>query len=93
MQKDTLCRAFSGLLQTYQPQKAKKMWDSGPRAGKSSEKWVKRREMSQRNKFHTAVHKLRSKTMIVGNINIERLQLNHILVPHGSKKMHLKRQN
>ena len=31
--------------------------------------------------------------MIVGNINTERLQLNHILVPHGSKKMHLKRQN
>ena len=45
--------------------------------------------MSQRNKFHTAVHKLRSKTMIVGNISTERLQLNHILVPHGSKKMHL----
>ena len=42
--------------------------------------------MSQRNRFHTAVHKLRSKTMIVGNINTERLQLNHILVPHGSKK-------
>ena len=80
MQKDTLCRAFSGLLQTYQPPKRQ---DSGPRAGKSSEKWVKRREMSQRNKFHTAVHKLRSKTMIVGNINTERLQLNHILVPYG----------
>ena len=31
--------------------------------------------------------------MIVGNINTERLQLNLILVPHGSKKMHLKRQN
>ena len=25
----------------------KKMWDSEPRAGKSSEKWVKSREMSQ----------------------------------------------
>ena len=31
--------------------------------------------------------------MIVGNFNTERLQLNHILVPYGSKKMHLKRQN
>ena len=29
------------------PQKAKKKWDSEPRAGKSSEKWVKSREMSQ----------------------------------------------
>ena len=29
------------------PKMGKKMWDSEPRAGKSSEKWVKSREMSQ----------------------------------------------
>ena len=47
-------------------QKAKKMWDSEPRARKSSaEKWER----------------------IVVNFNNERLQLSHILVPYGSKKM------
>ena len=33
------------------PQKAKKMSDSEPRARKSSEKWVKSREMSQISKW------------------------------------------
>ena len=50
------------------PQKAKKVSDSGPRAGKSGEKWVKSREM------YEAGHKLRSKTRIVGNFNTERLR-------------------
>ena len=34
-------------MRTWQPQNGKKMWDSEPRAGKSSEKWVNSREMSQ----------------------------------------------
>ena len=37
------------ITHTCQPPKGKieNMWDSEPRAGKSSEKWVKSHEMSQ----------------------------------------------
>ena len=41
----------------------------------------------QRNGCKAAGHKLWGKTRIVVNLNSERLQLNHILVPYGSKKM------
>ena len=40
-----------------------------------------------RNGYKAAGHKLWGKTRIVVNFNTERLQLNHILVPYGSKKM------
>ena len=40
----------------------------------------------QRNGYKAAGHKLWGKTRIVVNFNPERLQLNHILVPYGSKK-------
>ena len=39
------------------------------------------------NGYKAAGHKLRGKTRIVVDFNTERLQLNHILVPCGSKKM------
>ena len=41
----------------------------------------------ERSGYKAAGHKLRGKTRIVVNFNPERLQLNHILVPYGSKKM------
>ena len=40
-----------------------------------------------RNGYKAAGQKLCGKTRIVVNFNTERLQLNHILVPYGSKKM------
>ena len=40
-----------------------------------------------RNGYKVAGQKLCGKTRIVVNFNTERLQLNHILVPYGSKKM------
>ena len=40
-------RHASPQYQTCQPPKGKKMWDSEPRDGKSSEKWVKSGEMFQ----------------------------------------------
>ena len=36
-----------------------------------------------RNGYKAAGHKLRGKIRIVSNFHTERLQLNHILVPHG----------
>ena len=40
----------------------------------------------QRNGYKAVGHKLRGKIRIVVNFNTERLQLNHVLVPYGSKK-------
>ena len=70
MQKDTLFRAFSGLVQTcqLQPPKGKKCEILNLELGK----------VVQRNG---------SKTRIVVNFNTEELNLSHILVPYGSKKM------
>ena len=76
MKKRTLCRVFSGLVQTCQPSKAKKCEILNLELGK----------VVQRNGYKAAGHKLWGKTRIVVNFNTERLQLNHIL-PYGSKKM------
>ena len=70
-------RVFSGLVQTCQPPKGKKCEILNLELGK----------VVQRNGYKAAGHKLRGKTRIVVNFNTERLQLNHILVPYGSKKM------
>ena len=77
MQKHTLCRAFSGLVQTCQPSKGKKCEILNLELGK----------VVQINEYKAAGHKLWGKTRIVVNFNTERLQLNHILVACGSKKM------
>ena len=45
----------------------------------------------ERSGYKAAGHKFWGKTRIVVNFNPERLQLNHILVPYGSKKMMRKR--
>ena len=82
VQKDTLRRASSGLLQTSQPPKGKECEILNLELGKVV-----------RNGYKAAGHKLWGKTRIVDNFNAERLELNHILVPYGSKKMHLKPQN
>ena len=75
--KHTLCRVFSGLVQTCQPSKGKKCEILNLELGK----------VVQRNGYKAAGHKLWCKTRLVVNFNAERLQLNHILVPYGSKKM------
>ena len=77
MEKRTLCRVFSDPVQTYQPPKGKKCEILNLELGK----------VVQRNGYKAAGHKLWGKTRIVVNFNTERLQLNHILVPYGSKKM------
>ena len=77
MQKDTLCRVFSGLVQTCQPSKGKKCEILNLELGR----------VLQGNGYKAAGLKLWGKTRIVVNFNTERLQLNHILVPYGSKKM------
>ena len=77
MEKRTLCRVFSDPVQTYQPPKGKKCEILNLELGK----------IVQRNGYKAAGHKLWGKTRIVVNFNTERLQLNHILVPYGSKKM------
>ena len=77
MQKHTLCRAFSGLLQTCQPPKGKKCEILNLELGK----------VVQINEYKAAGHKVWGKTRIVVNFKTERLQLNHILVACGSKKM------
>ena len=77
MQKHTLCRVFIGLVQPYQPPKGKKCEILNLELGK----------VVQRNGCKAAGHKLWGKTRIVVNFNTERLQLNYILVPYGSKKM------
>ena len=59
------------------PQKAKKCEILNLELGK----------VVQRNGYKAAGQKLCGKTRIVVNFNTERLQLNHILVPYGSKKM------
>ena len=71
MQKYTLCRAFSGLLQTCQLPKGKKCEILNLELGK----------VVQRNGYKAAGHKLWGKTRIVVNFNAERL------VPYGSKMM------
>ena len=76
MQKHTLWRVFSGLVQTCQPSKGKKCEILNLEMGKV-----------MRNGYKAAGHKLWGKKRIVVNFNTERLQLNHILVPYGSKKM------
>ena len=81
MQKDTLCRVFSGLVQTCQPSKGKKCEILNLELGK----------VVQRNGYKAVGHKLWGKTRIVVNFNPVRLQLNHILVLYGSKKMMRKR--
>ena len=83
MQKHTLCRVFSGLVQTCQPPKGKKCEILN----------LELRIVVQRNGYQVAGHKLWSKTRIVVNFNTERLQLNHILVPYGSKKMMRERKD
>ena len=70
VQKHTLFRAFSGLVQTCQLQ---------PPKGKKSE--ILNLELGK------VVQRNGSKTRIVVNFNTEGLNLNHILVPFGSKKM------
>ena len=75
MHKDTLCRAFSGLLQTRQPPKGKKCEILNLEMGKV-----------MRNGYKAVGHKLWGKIRIVVNFNAERFQRNHILVPYGSKK-------
>ena len=77
MQKDTLCRACSRLLQTCHPPKGIKCEILNLELGK----------VVQRNRYKAAGHKLCGKTRIAANFNTERLQLNHSLVPYGSKKM------
>ena len=69
--------AFSGLEQTCQPPKGKKYEILNLEPGK----------VVQRNGYKAAGHKLWGKTRIVVNFNTERLQLNYLLVPYGSKKM------
>ena len=59
VQKDTLRRAFSGLLQTSQPPKGKECEILNLELGKVGRK--------------AAGHKLRGKIRIVGNFNTERL--------------------
>ena len=71
MQNDTLCRAFSDLLQTRQLPKGKKCEILNLELGK----------VVQRNGYKAAGHKLWGKIRIVVNFNSERLKLNHILVP------------
>ena len=83
MQKHTLCRAFSGLLQTCQPPKGKKCEILNLELGK----------VVQRSGYKAAGYKLWGKIRIVSNFNTERLQLNHILVPYGSKKNALETTN
>ena len=68
---------FSGLLQTCQPPKGKKCEILNLELGK----------VVQRNGYKAADHKLWGNIRIVFNFNSERLQLNPILVPSGSKKM------
>ena len=77
MEKCTLCRVFSGPVQTFQhPPKGKKCEILNLELGK----------IVQRNGYKAAGHKLLGKTRIVVNFNAERFQRNHILVPYGSKK-------
>ena len=69
---------FSGLVQTFQhPPKGKKCEILNLELG----------NVVQRNEYKVVDHKLWGKTRIVVNFNPERLQLNPILVPSGSKKM------
>ena len=70
VQKDRPCKAFSGLLQTQQPPKGKKKCEIlDLELGKIERNGLKvvrcRKE----------IHKLRSKTRIVGSFNTERLPL------------------
>ena len=67
MQRHTLCRVFSGLVQTCQPPKGKKCEILNSELGK----------VVQRNGYKAAGHKLWGKTRIVVNFNTERLQQNH----------------
>ena len=68
---------FSGLVQTCQPSKGKKCEILNLELGK----------VVQGNGYKAGGLKLWGKTRIVVNFYTERLQLNHILVPDGSKKM------
>ena len=76
MQKHSLCRVFSCLVQTCQPAKGKKCEILNLELGKEV----------QINGYKAAGHKLWGKTRIVDNFDAERLQLNDILVPYRSKK-------
>ena len=74
MHKDTLCRVFSGLAQTCQPPKGKKIEILNLELGK----------VVQRNGYKAAGHKSWGKTRIVVNFNAERFRIHHIT--YGSKK-------
>ena len=65
------------LYRLANPQKAKKCEILNLELGK----------VVQRNEYKAAGHKLWGKARTVVNFNTERLELNHILVPYGSKKM------
>ena len=80
VQKHTLCRVFSGLVQTYQPPKGKKCEILNLELGR----------VLQRNGYKAVGHKLWGKTRIVVNFYTERLQLNHRrfwCLTYESKKM------
>ena len=79
--KHTLCRVFSGLVQTCQPPKGKKCEILNLELGK----------VVQRNGYKAGGLKLWGKTRIVVNFNTERLQLNHILVPYQGPRSKVKR--
>ena len=68
---------FSGLVQTCQPSKGKKCEILNLELGR----------VLQGNGYKAGGLKLWGKTRIVVNFYTERLQLNHILVACGSKKM------
>ena len=80
MKKRTLCRVFSGLVQTCQPSKGKKCEILNLELGK----------VVQGNGYKAGGLKLWGKTRVVVNFYTERLQLNHRrfwCLTYESKKM------